>query len=375
MAVPKNILIYRTGRLGDFLVALPAINVIRRAFPGAWVTLLTTLSSQVRFATKSRNYVNPDKPLPWLEFVMPSTVDEVLQFESLRDWKHLRTLRHKIRQRRYAEAFILPFAKEPFQNRFKKWLFLRALGVHGPIHGLRADDGRLFSQLSHMHQIEAPLRAARQSLDVAKLTNAPVTFDLCIPQFADDWAAQQWQQRGWGGKRVVAVFAGGSYEHKRWSPENFAAVCARLAGDPLIAFVLIGSAAERVLANLTAAALPGDRWNACGETDLPQLAALLKRCQLFLGNDSGPGHLAAALGVPCVALMSSVHEAGLWEPWGRATTALRHTVPCSPCRCETHCPIHTEACVRNITVAEALRACQEALGAVNGNATLKAHPI
>ena len=58
-----------------------------------------------------------------------------------------------------------------------------------------------------------------------------------------------------------------------------------------------------------------------------------------------------------------------------AATALRLTVPCSPCRCETHCPLHTEACIRSITVAETLRVCQEVLGAVNGNTTLKANPI
>lgn len=345
-----NVLIYRTGRLGDFIVAVPAMSLIRQAYPQARITLLTCTSTNQRFAQKTWTYADPNKPLPWLDFVMPGLIDEAMTFGSLRDWAGLWRIRRELRRRRFDVAFFLPFSEEPFINRFKKWIFLHVLGTGAPVYGLRTDDGALFPALRRTHHEDASLHAARQAPAVRDIVSRENVVLRTSPA-AEDWAAEQWRSRGWTERPVIAVFPGGTYAHKRWGPENFAAVCGRLAEDPAFSFVLIGSAAERPLTTPIAETLRGRHWNACGEVDLMQLAALLRRCVLFIGNDSGPVHLAARLGVPTVVLMSAVHAPGLWEPRGAEFRVVREAVPCVGCRSETHCPLESEACIRAIDVA------------------------
>jgi ADP-heptose:LPS heptosyltransferase len=126
-------------------------------------------------------------------------------------------------------------------------------------------------------------------------------------------------------------------------------------------FILIGSAAERAQAETLATPRPNRTWNACGELEIGPLAGVLARCSLFLGNDSGPAHLAAAVGIPSVTLMSGIHSRGVWDPFAANATVLRHSVPCAPCHSEKACPLHTAACIRDITPQRVSEACRAAL--------------
>lgn len=346
-----RILVYRTGRLGDFIVAIPALQLIRKLHPAAHITLLTCASTKRQYAAKTRSYTSSAIPLPWIEFVQPSPVNDVLFFQDLRDWTGLRAVRREIAARHFDDTFVLPFAYEGWANRLKKLAFLRALGVRGRIHGWRGP--RMFGP--GLHQVEVPLTAVRQGSSATGDTTVP-GCDLHISPAARAWAGEQWIKHGLEGRQVIAVFAGGTYAHKRWPAERFAVLCAELAADPATRFIFVGSQSERAWAEPAAQTTPNRHWNACGETNLGQLAALLERCALFIGNDSGPGHLAAALNVPCVTIMSSIYPAGLWEPWGPVNTAVRHVVPCAVCRCETHCPQGTRACIDGITVANVIDA-------------------
>lgn len=356
-----RILIYRTGRLGDFLVAVPAIRLVRKAFPEARITLVTCVSSRKQVAEKSKNYSDLAFLPPWIAFIYPGTVDEVFYFTSLRDWTGLGRLKAQLAVRQFDHAFILPFALEPLRTRLKKWLFLRALGVNCKIYGLRSENQRLFQPIGHIHQVEVGLSIVRQCPAIASQPDQSVTFDLNVAKHDNAWADAEFARQGWDTGKVVAVFAGGTHAHKKWDSENFAAVCRRLGEDLSLKFVYVGSAAERTLADPATKELPGRCWNYCGETSLGQLAALLQKCVLLFGNDSGPCHLAAAVCTPCVAVMSEVHAPGVWEPWGPNAQALRNPVPCRGCGCETHCPIGNEICIRGISVDSAVAACKLAL--------------
>jgi lipopolysaccharide heptosyltransferase III len=80
---------------------------------------------------------------------------------------------------------------------------------------------------------------------------------------------------------------------------------------------------------------------------------LLRRCALYIGNDSGPAHIAAVVGTPCLTLFSSVLFPGIWELWGEGNVSLRR-LDSEFCLCEDYCPRGTMECIREIKVEEVL---------------------
>jgi hypothetical protein len=345
-----RILVYRTGRLGDFIVSVPALQLIRRSYPAAKIILLTCASTRRKALEKTRAYVPENARLPWLNFVHPGLVDEVIDFTWKQGFGGLVGLRRKVAGT-FERIYILSFAREPKFNRLKKLLFLRLLGANGDTFGWRG--AKIFGE--DLHQVDAAVAAVAQDPDIH--WDRLYVFDLRLTDARVEWARLEWASHSFNGRPIVAIFAGGTYPHKRWPLESFVSLCNRLKGESACGFLFIGSLAERELGDAIAEHVDTVFWNSCGELDLEQLGAALRQCAMFLGNDSGPGHLAAALGVPCVSLMSGVHVKRTWEPWGEANIALRHVVKCSPCLSENFCPIGTMECIRGIGVDEALAAC------------------
>ena len=136
----------------------------------------------------------------------------------------------------------------------------------------------------------------------------------------------------------VAVGAGASYgSAKCWPPERFAAVADRLIKEFDADVILFGTTAETPVSSAIASAMRQRPVDLTGATTIAELPAVLSRCQLFLGNDSGAMHVAAAVGLPVVAVF------GPTDPRGTAPVTLRCTIVqekpyCSPCflrRCPT----------------------------------------
>jgi lipopolysaccharide heptosyltransferase II len=133
---------------------------------------------------------------------------------------------------------------------------------------------------------------------------------------------------------------------KRWLPERFAAVADTLAGRGA-QVALVGGPAERAVGEVIAAQMTAPARMLCGQTTLPELVGVLSRLRLLVTNDSGPMHLAAALGVPVVAVFGPTD----WRethPVGDAHTLVRVPVYCSPCGLR-ECPID-HRCMRRVTV-------------------------
>ncbi|MGE3847161.1 MAG: glycosyltransferase family 9 protein [Gammaproteobacteria bacterium] len=116
------------------------------------------------------------------------------------------------------------------------------------------------------------------------------------------------------GTRWLAVAPGANYAGKKWPREAFADLLRRAAGD-VDAVVLLGSAEDEVDAKHLAAAGPHAR-NLAGRTSLLEAAALLARCRAFVGNDSGLGHMAAAVGVPTLTVFGP-GDPPRYRPWGQ----------------------------------------------------------
>ena len=140
---------------------------------------------------------------------------------------------------------------------------------------------------------------------------------------------------------------------KRWLPERFAEVAAKISAQSPTQWILFGTKNDAAIGDQIAAAI-GDRCvNRIGRTTLDELINELRRCSLLLTNDTGTMHLAALLGVPVVAIFGST-EPRLTRPLGNGHIILRHHVECSPCFLR-ECPIDFR-CMKAVSAEEVVDA-------------------
>jgi lipopolysaccharide heptosyltransferase III len=125
----------------------------------------------------------------------------------------------------------------------------------------------------------------------------------------------------------VAVHAGASFLGRRWQPERFAAVIDEISRETGLDFVLVGGPDEYKPAEQIATGAVSPVVNLVGVLSLETLLALLKEARLFLGNESGPMHMAAAAGTPVVGLFGLTNPAR-WAPVGVPSISLQPSMPC-----------------------------------------------
>jgi heptosyltransferase-2 len=167
---------------------------------------------------------------------------------------------------------------------------------------------------------------------------------------------------GLGGRPFVAVAPGADFgSAKRWPAESFGALCRALGQEPGLPSVLLGSRGEKALgAAVRRHVGPSSPVvDLTGLTDLGALLGVLARADLFIGNDSGPAHLAAALGRPGVTLFGSTSERHS-GPVGPRMRTLHREMPCSPCF-ERVCPLGHHDCLRGLSVAGVVEAARQAV--------------
>jgi lipopolysaccharide heptosyltransferase II len=149
--------------------------------------------------------------------------------------------------------------------------------------------------------------------------------------------------------KLIAMAPGTNWETKQWRSDGFAGV-ARAFLKKGFAVTLIGSDRERPLCDEVARLAPG-AVNLAGETTLSELAALLRRATICVTNDSGPMHLAVALGRPVVSIFGPTDP--LWSgPYRNGRAVLHVELPCSPCYLrELRCCKHGHTCMEQISAA------------------------
>ena len=138
---------------------------------------------------------------------------------------------------------------------------------------------------------------------------------------------------------------------RRWEPGRWAELADALVARYGAQILLVGTPADG--ADLVEAAMASRCRNLAGLTTVPELAALLARCDLFIGADSGVMHLAAAAGVPLVALFGPSNHLA-WGPWtpGGVSRVVRLDLPCSPCSYVGHSVGQRDGCWHRSCMAE-----------------------
>ncbi len=154
--------------------------------------------------------------------------------------------------------------------------------------------------------------------------------------------------------QLILLQPGARWENKRWPAEHFAELIRSLAQKfPAARFVILGGKDDQPLGEIILQAAPERGVNLCGATSLPEMVEWIRLCFLMVTNDTGPMHVAAALGKPLVALFGPT-EPRRTGPYGRLENVLRLDLPCSPCLksvCHFEKP---EECLRALAPAQVL---------------------
>lgn len=352
----KRILVYRTGQIGDTVIALPAMWAVRRHFASDHLCLLTGRHPQSNFVLAAD--VLPREGLFDDFITYPTDTSGV-------DLKVFPALLREIRRGRFdTVVYLAPRVRTRMQVR-RDLIFFRMAGVSNFIghRGFeimrRPGDGGPLPEVAH---------EADHLLDRLSLSGIPVpprggrSIDLMLTE-EERGQARDWL-RGRLGERLnklslVAIGPGGKSPSKVWPEERFAALGKELINEAGLYPIIFGGPEDRE---------PGQRliseWgsgaNACGELSVRQSAAAMSNCRLYVGNDTGTMHLAAAAGVICVAIFSAIDWPGRWYPYGSGHTALRGRVPCEGCNLQV-CVERELMCLRQIEVADVLEAVKRKL--------------
>ncbi len=151
--------------------------------------------------------------------------------------------------------------------------------------------------------------------------------------------------------RWIALPPGARWQNKRWPAKHFGELIHSLAQIfPEVRFAILGGKNDHPLGEIISQSAPDRCLNLCGATSLPEMVEWVRRCDLMVTNDTGPMHVAAALGKPLVALFGPT-EPRRTGPYGQLENALRLDLPCSPCL-KSHCTIEkTDECMRALPPA------------------------
>jgi ADP-heptose:LPS heptosyltransferase len=311
-----KIAVLRGGGLGDLMFALPAVAALRAAYPRAALTLLGAPVHR-ELLRSTQGPLRDVRILPFAEGVRPGPEDAV-----------------------EVERFFSEMASEKFDlaiqlhggGRFSNPFLLR-LGARFSA-GLRtADAAELDRSVPYVYYQHEPLRA----LEVVGLVGAPPVELEARLQPLPEFVQQAELLIGEVASPLVAIHPGATDPRRRWPAELFGEVAAACAADGCRVLVVGASEDKDLAAQVVDAARSRQVTSLAGQLDLGTLAAVLTRCSVMLGNDSGPRHLAQAMGTPTVGLywVGNVINAG---PLGRSL----HRAHLS---WVTHCP----DCGRDVT--------------------------
>lgn len=334
---PQRVLLVKPSALGDVVHALPIAALIKRKWPASRLSWLI-----------SRPF------LPLLE--TNPHVDELLPFDRHRGggfWRHpgqVKRLGRRLRDGRFDLVIDL-------QGLFRSaWL---AWQSRAPIR-IGFSYAREGAPIFYNHRIRTPAgerHAIERYLDVTEalgLGRAPVEFSLVTTP--EDDAAVRSLLSPLGGAPYAVVLPGTNWPTKRWPPEHAAALSLQLEAQLRLRVVIAGARdateAAALITHRNPAAL-----SAVNRTSVRELVALLRGASLVVSNDSGPMHLAAALGVPLVVPFGPTSP-GRTGPYRRPASVVRLDLVCSPCFSRT-C-VH-QTCLRALDPDPVLARCREAV--------------
>ncbi len=335
--IPKNkrIVIFNVNWLGDVLFSTSALKALRKAFPEAHI------ASIVHPRTIEILHDNPN-------------IDEIIIFDE-KD-KHLLS----------KFSFVSQLAKKNFDTAYlfhrsftRSILMALAKIPHRIGYKAKKRTGLFLTQRialpkEKMHRADYFLNILKQS---------GITCQLCDYEFfVDDRSRKKIaellkKEKVSDSDFLVCLNPGGNWNLKRWQKERFAQVANRLALELKARIVITGSAKDLSLAKEIASQTKEAPIITCGSTNLKELGAIIEKSKLFISADSGPMHIAVALGVPTIALFGPTSPE-ITGPRGKGKIKIIQkdigcVIPCYQVNCKDN------RCMKAINVEDVIRAVRE----------------
>lgn len=337
-----RLLIYRLGSLGDTVVALPALHRIRESFPEARLVMLT-------------NSPVSGKAAPLSSILGKGYFDhETLSYPAgTRNPRDLVSLLVSIQRLRIRSMVYLSAARRP-RDVLRDRIFFRMCGIRRII-GLPRAESDYCPQIepgTGLYEHEAS-RLARRIADLGSVDlEDRASWDLHLEPSERHAAAELLKDLE--GAPYLALSQGTKIPAKDWGLSNWSQLLRKLTDAlPGWGLLLVGSQDEAGRADSCASVWQGPVVNLCGTTQPRISAAAMERAAFFLGHDSGPMHLASAVGVPCLAIFSARNLPGHWYPYGQTHRVIYHSTSCRGCNL-IDCVIEKKRCILGITAEEVM---------------------
>ena len=343
----NRILIARTDRIGDVLLSTPVIKALRHKYPQAYISMMV--------APYAKDIIEGN-----------SYLDEVIIYD--KDGKHKSWLRSlKFASRLKKKKFDLAVILHP-TNRVHLLAFLagipKRLGYNRKLGFLLNEKKEHKKQEGLMHEAEYNLELLKDGPLRIKSSERIQLFMPIKPE-SEEWVDDLFEKFGISqSDKLLGLNPGASCPSKLWPLERFAEVALKLTKQHNLKILVLAGPKDILLADKIALyqGLKGKVINFAGKTSISQLASILKRCALFISNDSGPVHIASALGTPVISIFGR-NQPGLspkrWGPLGKRDRYLHKEIGCI--QCLAHNCQKEFACLKAISIEDVLGLAEDIL--------------
>lgn len=338
---PKTVLIYRIGYLGDTVCAIPALTAIRKKFPDSKIILLTNTARQ-------------GMPQPEEIFRNSTFLDGIITYDY-----------HKIRSLDYGLSLLRQIRK----LKVDLFIYLSSRGF-GIWRNLRDFVFFYFSSCKRMVGFNIPFMPEEENIhESIRLMKAisplnidakEMSFNLAITPNDISVIDALWKESGLNNNAdSIAICTGAKFPINRWGADRFAKVAQALESEYKPNLIFVGGAGDKEDTNTVRALLRHSRiLDLTGRCTIIQSAEAIRRCRFLISGDTGPVHLAAAVGTRVVGIYSARNAEIDWFPYGEGHTVFYKKVPCRRCllaECKKR------ICIDSITVEEVISACKRHL--------------
>jgi len=343
----KNILIMRYRFIGDTVLTVPFLRNLREAYPAARIDLmLEPFSGQVI------------EGCPYVDEIIPFEFRTIHTYSSQTDRGKLAGYIHYwkfIRGRGYDAVFVL-------KRSLSSALLARAANVPRRIGFATEGRGGLLTDPVLYRQDQHEVENFLNCLRVLDIPIRSKKLELWPSDEGDRKVKTLFAEAGWKqGDLKIIIHAAASLPAKQWPLERFASVMKMLKQKYTARFIYTGARGDSPLYQTIEQQGPFGGMNLCGVTGLRENLSVYRASHVFFGVDSGPMHMAAAVGMPVIALFGPTDERK-WGPWGEEHTVITKRLSCYPCK--PHKCADNE-CMKRISIDEAVEALERKIGSLS----------
>lgn len=338
----RRILIVRTDRIGDVILSTPVIKALRDTYPSAYIAMMV--------GPYAKEIVEGN---PYLDDVIIYDKDN-----KHKSWQRSFKFAQNLKKKKFDLAIVLHPTNRAHLITFFAGIPKR-IGYNRKLGFLLTDQIKHTKQRGEKHELEYNL----DLLHYLGIEPQDKNLFLPIKPESEIWAQDLLKHEGiQEADRLLAIHPAASCKSKIWPVERFSEAAEKLMEKYSFKALLIAGPKDIALANDVAKNMHSPMINLAGKTSVSQLASVLKRCSLFISNDSGPVHIASAVGTPVISIFGR-NQAGLspkrWGPLGLKDRIIHKEVGCIECL--AHNCTKEFACLRAITVDDVVNAADSIL--------------